>query len=188
MTLSSHPVKFAEALVQKHGENLLLSFSRYFYRPASVFDERLKFSVPGRVVTPAWLEAELANLPDGWELAVNSHVKDERGRTFHVGLIDFAEGASRKTIEVSVRNLLGEDALRHLWLYDSGRSFHGYLFHLMIPKDWRAFLGRLLLMNQVDASDVVDARWVGHRLVGGYCALRWSMNTEWYKQMPSRVR
>lgn len=187
MNFNLHPVRFVESLAKRYGEDVELSFSRYFYRPNSVFDERFNFHVRASDVTEFWLRQQLTELPEGWELAFNSKLKDSRGRTFHVGLVDFHEGIDLLSVEVAVRRLLGDEALRSLWLFNSGRSFHGYIEQLMIPKEWREFLGRLLLMNGVATPQVVDSRWIGHRLIGGYCALRWSMNTSYYKQMPYKV-
>lgn len=183
----SHPIRFAETLAKKLGAGYKFSFSNYFYRPSSVFDERFTFWVDTGDVCDDWLSSQIKNLPEGWEMAFNSMVKDERGRSYHIGLIDFAESATLISVQSAVNHLLGDDALRSLSIYDSGRSYHGYIGELMIPKDWRSFLGRLLLMNGTSAAPVVDSRWVGHRLVGGYCALRWSMNTAWYRAMPKRV-
>ena len=187
MINDGHPLAFARGLADRLGFETKLSFSRYFYRPNSVFDERITFWVEAGDVSSDWLQAQINDLPNGWELAFNSILKDERGRTHHVGMIDFAESASVSAIRLSVRRFLGDEALRCLSIYDSGRSYHGYIEQLMIPREWREFLGRLLLMNEVSQPPVVDSRWVGHRLVGGYCALRWSMNTRWYKAMPSKI-
>lgn len=187
MNLDQHPIRFVQGLAQRHGYDIELSFSSYFYRPASVFDERYAFWVSASEVNDAWLLDQISSLPEGWEIAFNSLMKDGRGRTQHVGLVDFAEGASIDLIKSAVYKLLGENALRLLQVYESGRSYHGYIEEIMIPKEWRSFLGRLLLMNDVSSNPVVDSRWVGHRLVGGYCALRWSMNSTWYLSMPTRV-
>lgn len=183
----SHPIRFAQDLADKLGGGWKFSFSSYFYRPSSVFDERFSFWADAHELCDDWLSSQLKSLPEGWELAFNSIVKDDRGRTYHLGLVDFAENATLISVRSAVHNLLGDDALRSLSVYDSGRSYHGYISQLMIPKEWRSFLGRLLLMNGVSTAPVVDARWVGHRLVGGYCALRWSMNTGWYRSMPKKV-
>ena len=187
MIFDSHPIRFAQSLAEKLGAGWKLSFSSYFYRPSSVFDERFIFWVDAAEVTDDWLSSQLEGLPEGWELAFNSTIRDDRGRTHHVGLIDFAEDATIISAQSAVHRMLGDDALRSLSIYDSGRSYHGYISELMIPKEWRSFLGRLLLMNGVSSAPVVDSRWIGHRLLGDYCALRWSMNTSWYRSMPKKV-
>ncbi|MHB1292207.1 MAG: primase 1D-like protein [Sulfuricella sp.] len=36
-------------------------------------------------------------------------------------------------------------------------------------------------------SPTVDPRWVGHRLISGYAALRWTKNTEQYLNTPTLI-
>jgi len=71
--------------------------------------------------------------------------------------------------------------------FSSGRSFHGYSTYLLGPKDWREFNGRLLLVNNNTIGNVIDSRWIGHRMIAGYSSLRWSKNTEIHSQTPTRV-
>ena len=71
--------------------------------------------------------------------------------------------------------------------YDTGRSLHGYLPNLIPQFIWPGYLGRLLLINKVACPAVVDIRWVGHALVRGFAALRWSHNTNRYLAMPHVV-
>lgn len=52
---------------------------------------------------------------------------------------------------------------------DSGRSYHYYGKRLLSKNEWRIFLGKCLLMQ-----DLVDERYVGHQLVDGHCVLRLS--------------
>ena len=50
--------------------------------------------------------------------------------------------------------------------------------------EWIKFMGSLLLLNIPGKIKIVDSRWVGHRLLGGYASLRWSNNTRQYKRFP----
>lgn len=52
-------------------------------------------------------------------------------------------------------------------LVDSGRSFHFYGFRDMTKSQWREFMYRALLL-----APLTDARYVAHRLIDGYAALR----------------
>jgi hypothetical protein len=187
MDLHAHPIKFLFDVIHARGEELKFSFSRYFYRPSNIFDEREVVVVDAKEIDERWLRSELESLRDGWELALNSKVSDKRNRTYHLGMIDFAEGVSFEEIRTQVKRLLGDQMWATMSCYDSGRSYHGYFNSLLKPGEWHEFLGRLLLMNEVGKPLVIDARWVGHRLIGGYCALRWSRNTDTYKAYPSRV-
>jgi len=72
-------------------------------------------------------------------------------------------------------------------VYNSGSSFHGYWVTLLEQEAWPQFLGGLLLRNLPAARQIVDDRWVGHSLIQGYSALRWTKKTDRYKSMPQAV-
>lgn len=182
-----HPVALVSKIANLYGWDLTLSFSRYFYRPQSVLDEREVVEVPIVDVTADWLSAEVATLGEGWELALNSRVKDARGRTRHIGMIDLIGKPDMTLVRQRIAQLLGPKALHRTAFYDSGRSVHVYVLDLIGTGAWHEFLGRLLLMNLPNASPVVDTRWVGHRLLGGYSALRWSANTRHHQSMPIEI-
>jgi hypothetical protein len=181
---SIHPLGFVHSLMDKYGDELTLSFSKYYYRPNSVFDERETFEAPIFDVTTDWLESHVGGLRSNWELAMNSLVRDRRGRSLHVGMIDFIGQPSVSLVRSRVHEMIATKEAKDLVLYDSGRSLHGYLLTLMPPAKWREFLGRLLLMNFVDEDPLVDSRWVGHRLIGGFSALRWSSNSSVHASDP----
>lgn len=187
MDFHSHPISFIDDVIRSRGPDLKFSFSQYFYRPNNVFDERETFSVDATALTVDWLRMRLDSLRDGWELALNSKVVDGRNRTYHLGMIDFAPAIGIEEIRLQTRRLLGDELSASMSCFDTGRSFHGYFNCLLRPGEWHEFLGRLLLMNEIGKPAIVDARWIGHRLIGGYCALRWSRNTDWYKSYPVRA-
>lgn len=82
---------------------------------------------------------------------------------------------------------LGESVFYGFSWYESGRSFHGYGSRLLTKSEWIEFMGILLLSNQKDLKPTVDPRWIGHRLIGGYSALRWTKNTYHYLNFPSKI-
>jgi hypothetical protein len=184
---SSHPIRLVYDLILLRGESLRFSFSRYLYRPNSIFDEREVFQVAGGELSDDWLADQLRQLKPEWELALNSVVTDSRGRRMHIGMIDFMPGADAVVARRLIQRYIGDDASLQTHLFNSGRSLHGYVMRLIKPGDFGEYLGRLLLMNQVGDSPIVDARWVGHRLMGGYCALRWSSNSRRHSDLPARV-
>jgi hypothetical protein len=179
-----HPIGFVQDLVVDFSNIELLSFSKYFYRPQWLFDERHCLELSVCDLTTEWLCAQTQSLQEGWELALNSVVKDVRGRASHIGMIDFIGKPSVDLIFDRVRALMGRNAANKMRLYDSGRSLHGYIPELTGPAQWQKFLGRLLLMNSVDEAPIIDARWVGHRIIGGYSALRWSANSPFHAKPP----
>ena len=101
----------------------------------------------------------------------------------HLPMIDFATSDSAMALAVT-RSLLHELHLPEPYLFSSGRSFHGYCPVLLSADSWRIFMGALLLLNPDSGREVVDHRWVGHRLMAGYGALRWSWNTDQYVSYP----
>lgn len=184
LSIDRHPVDLVPRLLASYGAGLALSFSRYFYRPRHLLDERLVFSVPAIDVSRDWVSNAISALEDEWELALNSIVVDGRGRKRHIGMIDFVGRPSEAYVRESVRKFLGPQMAASLVLYDSGRSIHGYSLILMGPAEWYRFLGRALLMNTPGEEPVVDERWIGHRLIGGYSALRWSANSSHHSVLP----
>lgn len=181
---ASHPVGLVRRIEAAYGGDLLLSFSRYFYRPRQLMDERVVFTETASAVTVGWVASAVSQLEDEWELALNSVVVDKRGRKKHLGMIDFFGRPSIALIRERARNLLGSRMAASLVLFDSGRSIHGYSLSLMGPAEWNQFLGRLLLMNVPGEEPMVDGRWIGHRLLGGYSALRWSANSSHHSAVP----
>jgi hypothetical protein len=185
--LDGHPIQIVESLQAAGLSGGALTFSRYIYRPQSPFDERETFKVQMREIDVEWLEQEVANLSAGWELALNSTVETDRGRTLHIPMIDFSKSTIDSDDLLLMRRTLGASIAGGLVFFDSGRSFHAYGTKPLEPAEWRKFMGTLLLLNLPGADPLVDSRWVGHRLISGYSALRWSSNTSQYRQIPRRV-
>jgi hypothetical protein len=183
---ASHPILLVEQMTNRYGGDIALSFSRYYYRPQSPFDEREIFSEMAGAVTADWLQTQFSRLKPEWDLALNSVVRDIRGRNWHIPMIDFAKGSVMASDLLLMRSVLGPKADEY-WLYASGRSLHGYGTTLLKPKQWIAFMGKLLLLNLPGKTPLVDSRWVGHRLTSGYAALRWSANSPHYVAMPART-
>jgi hypothetical protein len=175
-------------LYERYGAGLMMSFSKYFHRPQTVFDERETFSLNIEDVTPSVIEQEITNLRPDWELAMNSLVVDARGRTWHLPMVDFLAVEFEQLSNSAFVDVIGRDIVKDLIFFNSGRSFHAYSTELLKPKDWVRFMGRLLLLNLPNSAPVVDTRWIGHRLIGGYCALRWSAHSSYHSASPRRVQ
>lgn len=187
LTFREHPLGFLHRLEGEFGTDLSVEFSRYFYRPQSLFDERFVFQCSIQDVGLKWMEQQVAELPAEWELALNSRVLNARGRAAHIGMIDFVGRPDVSLIQNRVRDFVGAKQAARLVLYDSGRSIHGYILELMSPGNWTRFLGRLLLMNVPGEPVLVDTRWIGHRLIAGYAALRWSANSSHHSEVPALI-
>lgn len=184
MIADRHPFFFLRKLFDRSGARF--QFSRYVYTSDSLFDERETFEVAGTELTVEWLEAELGKLQANQELAIHSKVTID-GRTWHIPMIDFAAEQIGPQQFDRIRAFLPRPVFSTAAYYHSGRSFHAYSTRLLGPKEWHEFLGRLLLINPRDATEIVDTRWIGHRIIAGYCSLRFSSNTNQYRGMPRRI-
>lgn len=182
----NHPFHFLKKIFDI--DDSVFLFSRYVYLPDSLLDEREVFSVNGEDVTESFVSQSISVLRQDQELAIHSNVF-VRGRRFHIPMIDFSmeDGLGYEVFD-RITRYISRSVLLNMAVYSSGRSFHAYSTTLLTPKEWIEFMGRLLLINPKGSGDIVDSRWVGHRLIGGFGALRWSNNSGLYLGEPSRVR
>lgn len=185
MIVENHPYEFLVPLFQKRGA--VFSFSRYVYTPDSLFDERECFFASGEEITKDWIGKNIATLRKDQELALHSKVTIN-GKSFHIPMIDFStEERLKSDIFARMSQYLPRSLMLTMAVFNSGRSFHAYSTTLLGPKDWHEFMGRLLLVNPKNGREVVDSRWIGHRLIGGFGSLRWSNNSGQYKGLPTRI-
>lgn len=181
-----HPYWHVNQIVASEPTIRKLSLSYYIYRPQSLLDERTDISVSRETfLDPTSINLLILNCPNGRDLAFHSTVTLEDGSTRHIPMIDMSTGA-RAHLEKLKAFLDAETYYGFVW-FESGRSFHGYGSQLITHSEWVSHMGQLLLSNQKDMKPTVDPRWIGHRLIAGYSALRWSRNTEHYLKMPQRV-
>lgn len=185
MITEDHPFHYLSSLFRQ--EDATFALSKYVYTPDSLMDEREILHVSGDELTQDWVEAIVASLRYDQELAFHSTVR-MRGRNWHIPMIDFSleRGMSPELFD-RMSCYLPKSVMLNMALYSSGRSYHAYSTTLLGLKDWHDFMGRLLLINPRNSDSIIDSRWIGHRLVGGFGSLRWSKNSEQYLTVPSRV-
>lgn len=180
-----HPFYFIRELFDR--PDATFTFSKYVYTPDSLFDEREFLSFSGNDVTEARINQEISALRPNQELALHSNVRI-KGKNFHIPMIDFSlEGIVNREVFDRMSQYLPKALMLNMAVYSSGRSFHAYSTTLLTPKEWLDFMGRLLLITPRNQPDVVDSRWIGHRLIGGFGSLRWSNNSGTYLGTPSRI-
>lgn len=186
MISEEHPIYFICDIFRDM--EVRLFFSRYNYVRDSLLDDREVFSVDSSQIGKEWLNSELIKLREDQELAFHS-VFMKKGRRYHVPLMDFSIKEWEKDYVITrMMRLIGKQVVTNMAVYDSGRSFHGYSKHILSPKEWLDFMGRLLLVNPTGEEEIIDSRWVGHRVIGGYSSLRLSNNTHQYVRLPSRIQ
>jgi len=180
-----HPFHFLSSLFQK--EEATFTFSKYVYTPDSLMDDREFVRVSGDELSTDWVKSTMASLRPDQELALHSWVRVGE-RNWHIPMIDFSlEKAISQDVFDRMSRYLPKALMLNMAVYSSGRSFHAYSTTLLGPKDWFDFMGRLLLINPRGADAIVDTRWIGHRLIGGFGSLRWSNNSGMYLKTPSRI-
>ena len=185
MIENNHPFNYLSEMF--HEKDSILYFSKYLYKADSLFDEREIIEVASGKINQQWVEQEIVNLRDDHELALHSKIK-LKGKTYHIPMIDFSyENDITEDVFDRLRMFIPKKIFLNLSLFKSGRSFHAYSTTLLTPKEWIEFMGRLLLINSNNDRSIIDSRWIGHRLIGGYSSLRWSNNTNHYLAMPTKL-
>lgn len=185
MVRRDHPFWHLKARLLNAQPELVLEYSTYVYREYGITESRLLLNIEAKRLSEKWLEEQISGLRDGQELAIHSRVRFG-SKTFHVPMIDFVNTTSSEQISKRVKRIT-EDLKEDIWIFNSGRSLHGYFFLLVEEDAWLSFLGRLLLCNSRGEfpDEIVDSRWIGHSLEHGFSALRWSQNTRRHPTTPS---
>lgn len=182
--LSRHPVTWiAQTLAAWRDSNAYVEMSKYQYVPQSFNDYRSTFFLPVSNVNENSLLELLMTLEADQELAMHSKVQIG-SESYHIPMIDFGSKGTSPAASETIKELC------RYWnmafsIYESGRSFHAYGNRLLTEEQWLQFMGSLLLLNKPSGYKLIDERWVGHRIMGGYSALRWSKNTSHYKRFPT---
>lgn len=184
MKLGRHPIAWvAQVLAPWANSNGVVHMSKYNYVPQSFNDYRFEFSLPISHLNENTLLDILISMEQDMELAMHSKIMLS-GNTYHFPMIDFGSKDSIPAASETIKELC------RYWnmafnIYESGRSFHAYGNRLLTHDEWLQFMGSLLLLNKPSGYKLIDERWVGHRIMGGYSALRWSKNTPHYKKFPT---
>jgi hypothetical protein len=183
----SHPYWHVRSVLEDEPNISSLYLSYYLYRPQTLLDQRSIFKVArSDFLRSSYAELILDRCPPGHEVALHSLVDCHDNTVRHLPMVDMATDDLGGLSEV---NAFVQDSFFHgfVW-FESGRSFHGYGSRFVTHQQWIELMGKLLLCNGKDSRPIVDPRWVGHRLLGGYAALRWTRNTKQYLAVPHRLQ
>lgn len=187
MIPDSHPYWHVRDIVLNRSDVQHVPASYYTYLPQTVAESRTEWLIKSAdFLEPEFMENLLESTPTGQEMAVHSDLRLEGGGSAHLVMVDMAT-ASKAHLE-KLRVFLGDHFFREIAWFTSGRSFHGYGQSLLPKDDWVKFMGLLLLANKPRLEATVDPRWIGHRLMAGYAALRWTINTDHYLKPPTRIQ
>jgi hypothetical protein len=186
-TIRVLPIDFVEKVLctQEAITHVAISVFRYV-PPQSLQDVRKVYWVSPQALRAKFMALN-TQLAEDEEIAFHSvvRVRDESVE-HHFPLVDF-KTPERARVEASAATIVAEYGAV-AGLFASGNSYHLYIATLLQQPEWVRFMGRILLLNPRSAPEVVDARWVGHRLMGGFAALRWTANGSRYSGVPSLVR
>jgi hypothetical protein len=178
-----HPYWHIRKIVLRDAEIRSLTLSYYKYVPQSLGDDRVHVHVPRQdFLDERIISNFLSGGPQDHELSIHSSVLLNSGEIFHIPMIDMSTSA-RAHLQ-KLRPFLSAALPGEISWFLSGRSFHGYGDQLICSSDWVKLMGALLLSNQKEMKPTVDPRWIGHRLLAGYSALRWTRRTSFYITEP----
>ncbi|WP_311755490.1 primase 1D-like protein [Proteus terrae] len=184
MKLNRHPIIWTTQVLFPWLHNqAIVEMSKYYYVPQSFNDYRFEFQLPLHELNENNLFNMLLSLEPDYELALHSKIIINN-KIFHLPMIDLGLKSSISVASEPIKELC------RYWnigfnIYESGRSFHAYGNRLLTQEEWLQFMGSLLLLNKPSGYKLVDERWIGHRIMAGYSALRWSKNTSHYKKYPT---
>jgi len=185
MNLEMHPIKHILDISRNWDNTTILNFSIYKYQPQSILDERTFIDVELKNFSEDYLISLIKSLNEGEELAFHSLV-NVGGKSMHIPLIDFScQPKDILNAKAELRKVIPNFLMSGFNYYDSGRSMHAYGSSLLKPKEWLQFMGRLLLANLPNQLIVIDSRWIGHRVLGGFSSLRLSCNSQQYLKSPT---
>lgn len=182
----THPFHLLNYLISHKNLDLNFEFGIYKHINQRVSDERKIFKFSSESYNITKIEEIITSLPDGYELALHSIVRLNNKKNMHIPMIDFINHFSENNWDL-IFNILPKVYSDSLVIYDSGRSYHGYCPLLIDDNEWARLMGVLLLINFPGKNAIIDTRWIGHRLIGGYGSLRWSKNTNGHKILPKLI-
>lgn len=112
------------------------------------------------------------------------------GYTMHIPMVDFTVPTDKFNPLTDADAALGEIGKKtsvcaaSLDFYSSGRSYHAYGRELLTEEEWLNFMASLLLVNRPEHPELIDTRWVGHRLMQRSGALRFTKTSPKYLAFP----
>lgn len=181
---ANHPYLVVEEIIGGYGKDLRFEFGQYIHYKDTIEDYREYIQLDAEETNKERIEELISSLKPDYELALHSRVHFGTGEILHIPMIDFNGRLSPEDWK-RVIGILPPKITKNLIIFETGNSYHGYSTELLHKEDWIEFMGTVLLLNTPNSEPIIDSRWVGHRLLGGFGSLRWSCNTSQYKKTPN---
>lgn len=190
----NHPVEFIRALSEKvplDTKFLFEVYKRTNKNYASLDIGKIIADISAEEFLDSWDEVKgylaglikmtEANFGSDYEMGIVSRVQGN-GHLIYLPCIDFINDPPRYQVKKLIHDLAQLIGPSTLWLYDSGRSLHGYIDTLISPIKNKQY--QELLKWYVD---IVDVKWVDHSSNKGHSLLRWSAISSHHNTMPKFI-
>lgn len=181
-----HAVSLLESIRLCNRELEAFEFGIYRYTPQTIVDDRTVVTIAATEKLRVVFSELVTSLNHDQELAVHSRVRLSGGTIWHLPMVDLI-GHPKPSSLLRLFRVCESFGSTRLALVDSGRSFHVYGLNLMKEDCWTSFAAQLLLLNSPDEPAWIDTRWIGHRLLAGYGALRLTCRSPYYASLPSVI-
>ena len=181
-----HPIIIIDEIIKLYG-CLTVKFSKYTHIPQSTNEMANREIVYVHTTEVNKNLDELFQLSQKQELCFHSTIRFYSGEVKQIPMIDFL-GRDLNRIQFRLKTVLDTKIYKSIYIFDSGKSYHGYSTTLLTQQEWVYFMGSLLLSNLPNEEQIVDTRWIGHSLRVGESGLRWSHNTSFYGKVPTLVK
>lgn len=183
MVTGTHPIELLSIYRTQTSLEAEVEFGLYVHTPGCIQDRREIVRVPIGMAREWFyshmLEAERA----GKEIALQSRVYFTDGSIHHIPMCDLTGKRGRPEIKrvCDAMKLFDVDTG---YIFNSGRSYHVYGDKLIPESAFVPLSAALLLTNETRRRPTVDERWVAHRLLAGYYALRLTRVHKHYRRGP----
>lgn len=185
MIANDHPYFFIKTFLDSSNTYLL---SSYVHTPDTLNDKRLLHKIQGKYFNEKYVNRLINSLYYNEELAFHSNFISTSGKIYHIPMIDFSLSHEHQIDEYLLYRLeqfIDKKILGRMQFFYSGNSFHAYSSYILTSEEWVKFMASLLLIDPAKRLfKIIDNRWIGHRIISGYAALRWTNNTGKYKNVP----
>ena len=185
LKIGDEPSRLLERIGNDLPDSWYFEIGKYKYIPKSLADYRMISKIKVKDFKSDF-EKFCRTLGEGEEIAIQSRVYDGDRLVGQIPMIDLMCKPNAEEAK-SIKRLMSDFGVSELGFFDSGRGFHCYGMTLFSADKLFEYFGRLLLVNDTSLPPLVDTRWVGHRMLAGYGALRLTFNSKAYKAAPTLI-